>query len=224
MSVKDREVNNMTENNREHYPTLEEVNAVRELHDRLICCSYSTHSGGMMFNSDSSLYISVEIKNGEQLITRTDKEAFKDSVTAVYKAKTDVLSEIKALTDRENMAAWHQLKYYQEFFATDVSYGEGCWLVFEDDSEKLRTMRNIDFQAVRQQGAGAAADEFRRILVSAAEQGELVSGGAEDLTPDTDGFTVPPADTKPREGTPCPSCGAEGNTGRFCRECGHKLF
>lgn len=216
--------------NEEKYPTLKEVNAVRETHDRLTACSYNLHDGGMMYNSNSSDCISIRLENGEQIITQTVKLPFGESMTAVYRAAGDVLSRVKELVDRENMAAWSALRFRQQFFVTDVSHSEGIWLCFEDGEERQPVSRNINVQAVRQQGAGAVADEFHSLLSSALEGAELISGGINK--PGTiSGITVMPGTTSQPdpaakgdvpEGV-CPVCGASGNTGRFCCECGTRL-
>lgn len=214
----------MDGNNKKEYPTLKEVSSVKEVHDRLISCSYSTHRGGMMFNSDSSEYISVELKDGEQIITQTLKKQFENSITNRYKAKNDVLAEVKALADRENMAAWSALKYYQEFFATDISYSEGMTLIFEDGTDKPGIIKNIDLQAVRQQGAGDTANEYYSILSCAAKLGELIQEKDTQvgIIPETPGFSSLPTDAAPSGGRICKCCGAV-NSGKFCSECGSKL-
>lgn len=206
------------------YPSLKEVKAKVEKHGILTGCSLSYYSGGMMFNSNSSDSISVDMKNGEVTITQRVKPAFQGETTTVYRAKTDVLGEVRKLVDRENMAAWDVLEYVREFVVYDQSSSAGMSLYFDDKEfgGNPYESKHINLQAVRQQGAGDVEDEYCKILhdaIKAAEVIEVTQGKNSGMGSMGMGMMV----NAPAEGCwQCPECNYNKNKGKFCTECGRK--
>ena len=191
-------------------------------HGALAGCSLSLGESGMMMNSNSHYYVSVDVNDGVQIITVRNKKAFEGETVSVYKAKTDVLGQVRELAERENMAAWGELKYIREYVVYDYSASAGMTLYYDDTAlgGYKKTPVNIDLMAVRQQGAGAVEDEYRKILdegIAAAELMSAEQGGS----PFGMGKAAPVPDEQPAEGCwKCPCCGYAGNKGRFCSESG----
>ena len=217
-------------------PTIEELSAKREVHGELIGFSYSASSNGMAMNSNSLHHISVDMKNGEQIITHSEKAAFGSEVTKIYKAAGDVLSELRKVIDRENISAWDALKFVDMYQMTDYSSSHGMTLYFKDDPDIAfaDVRKYIDLKAVSQQGRNDVTNELHGILTAGIESAELISEETKPSkgpnmlfmgmgTPNTPGADEP-EQTIPDPNTPrCPSCGYSGEMGKFCPECGSRI-
>lgn len=207
------------------YPSLSEVKAAVEKHDILTGCSLSYHSSGMMFNSTSSDYISVDLKDGEVKITHTVKLPFQEEKTTIYRATTDVLGEVRKLVDRENMAAWDKLKYFQEYVVLDQSSSSGMSLYFDDRSlgGKPYEIKHINLDAVRQQGAGNVEKEYSSILHDAINAAKVIEIKESENPNGTMFMGMGMMSEGPAPGCwKCPECNYNKNEGKFCTECGRK--
>ena len=210
----------MTENNKP--VSINDLKDKKTEHGALAGCSLSLGESGMMMNSNSHYYVSVDVNDGVQIITVRNKKAFEGETVSVYKAKTDVLGQVRELAERENMAAWGELKSIREYVVYDYSASAGMTLYYDDTAlgGYKKTSVNIDLMAVRQQGAGAVEDEYRKILDEGIASAELMSA-EQGGSPFGMGKAAPVPDEQPAEGCwKCPCCGFAGNKGRFCSECG----
>ncbi|SEL51881.1 hypothetical protein SAMN02910353_02804 [Ruminococcus sp. YRD2003] len=158
-------------------PSLEEVKAVLTPHGKLVRCSYFASSCGMAFNSNTLLDISVVLADGVQKISYTEKKAFHPTVATVYIPKQDVLAEVQALVERENLAAWSALEYHDPFQCTDYSSSASISLNFDDSPiggrKSVRAVVNVS--AACQHGGGEVIQQFRDILETAVQDAEDVS-------------------------------------------------
>ena len=210
------------------YPTIEELKAVKTPHGGLVGCSYSASSNGMMYNSNTLYYISLDKTDEGQVITVRKKESLCSETQSVYKTTEDVLAKISVLAERENMSAWGGLKYRQEYIVYDYSSSCGLTLYYDDTAlgGYKKTPVNINADAVFQQGGGDVVKEFVAILEEGVNSAEFISENApEPNTPNVFGnlsiFRPEPDEKPPAAGSwRCPCCGCDTNTGRFCCECG----
>lgn len=203
-------------------PSLDEVRKNKEQHGELVSCSYSVSSGGMMLGSDSLTYISAQKKADAVYITVSSKVPFGEKTTVVYKANRSALKSIEELIERENLAAWSGLRYFEKYHMTDVSRSAGISLTFDDTAigGQPYSMRQIDLLAVRQQGGGEIEDEFFKLLTASYSGCEIVS---EETLTDLlrSAFGVSTAKDEASQGCwVCRVCNYTRNIGRFCSECG----
>ena len=217
-----------------NYPTIEELKEKTVAHGNLVGCSYSASSSGMMYNSNALYYISVDADDEGQLITLRRKQSLQNETQSTYRSAADILALINALAERENMPAWGELEYRQEYVVFDYSQSEGLTLYYDDTPTGgyKKTPVNINAQAVRQQGRGDVIKEFVDILEKGIDNAEVIEEAAPTPpAPDMRGLMLfkdidntPKAE--PKEPAPgcwcCPCCGCVTNTGRFCCECGSK--
>ncbi len=193
-------------------------------HGALVSCSLSLSESGMMMNSNSNYYVGVTAGMEGQMITVRQKKPFESETATCYKATTDILGQVSELAQRENMSAWGELRYVQEFVVFDHSSSAGMTLYYDDTpvGGQINTSVNIDLKAVRQQGAGDVEDEYRRILDEGIASAEFIGRGQND-NPLVMAAGAPLPDEAPALGCwKCPCCGYALNEGRFCRECGSK--
>lgn len=206
--------------------TIEQLKDKENTHGELVGCSYSSSSSGMMFNSNTLYYVSVDKQQSGQIITVRSKESLRDEISSTYKAKSDVLAAVSELADRENMQAWGELEYKQDFIVYDYSASEGVTLYYDDTPSGgyKKTPVSINAKAVRQQGRADVIDGLAAILEKGIEEAELISqqpspadgNGMLANAPVTD-------DVQPDDDCwKCPFCGCVTNRGRFCCECGSK--
>jgi hypothetical protein len=204
--------------------TLEDVKNRHEPHGRLIGCAYFAHSNGMMFNSNTLLDTSLMLVDGEQQISSTVKAAFQPTIKTVYRLKQDALAVVQALVEQENLAAWSALKYHNMFQCTDYSSSAKISLDFDDRSVggAPRVYVSIDVDAACQHGGGDVITRFRELLDDAVKDAEVISSETGEnpsgfmMGMGMMGVSAPP----PAGSWKCKSCGKEGNTSKFCPECG----
>ena len=224
-------------------PTIKELEKKREKHGELIYCSWSSRSSGMMFGSDSYTDITLKKENGTVTFTNKSKPPFGALTSMVYSVGGEVFLPLKELIEKENIAAWTELRYVGRQDITDVTFGESVSFVFDD-----RTVgglpyvhRGVNVQAVRQQGRGDTIDRLRELLISSADGGTLISeetgsvptpgmfspdGGAGfmhgsmNMLSDPDNMLPPGVFEEPDGKWVCSNCGRAGNDSRFCPDCG----
>ena len=208
----------------------------KEEHGELISIAYISSSSGMMFNSDTLNSLTLERDGEHAKLTVREKQSGGGTETSVYKAELSIFDKLRAIIDRENVAAWSALKYVELFQVMDYSSSEGLTLIFDDSSigGSRRAWRDIDCKAVEQQGRKDVISEIRAIL-AVEGRGELISKSSQPVpSMGVMGFTM-------GGGVPvglmgmgmaaammaqtagswiCPVCGESTNKGKFCTECG----
>ena len=145
----------------------------KEEHGELISIAYISSSSGMMFNSDTLNSLTLERDGEHAKLTVREKQSGGGTETSVYKAELSLFDKLRAIIDRENVAAWSALKYVELFQVMDYSSSEGLTLIFDDSSigGSRRAWRDIDCKAVEQQAhhlgsfglKHAAGDAARKI-------------------------------------------------------------
>ena len=215
-------------------PTLEEVKSRHIPHGRLVGCSYHASSCGMMYNSDTLLYITVSLRNGQQQIAYTEKQAFQPTIRTEYIPNQDVLAALNELVERENLAAWSVLEYHDPFKCTDYSSSASIDLRFDDSSlgGSKSALAVIKVSAACQHGGGDVIQQFRNILETAVQNAKVLSSTKFETANAALGMmgmmAMPPQSAEvpetvlPDGAWKCPNCGFDSNTGKFCVECGTK--
>ena len=211
----------------------------KEEHGELVSVSYSSSSSGMMMNSNTLFSLMLEREGEHAKLTVREKQSGGGTETSVYKAELSLFDKLREIIDRENVAAWSQLKYVELFQMTDYSSSEGLTLIFDDQSlgGNPRVWKNIDCKAADQQGRRDVISEIRAIL-AVEGRGELISKSSQPASVmGVMGFTMGAgapvgmmgmgmaaammAQSAESSGTwLCPHCGENKNKGKFCMECG----
>ena len=221
-------------------PSLEKVKSTVTPHGSLIGCAYYASSSGMQINSNTLLRISLSLADGVQQIICTKKEAFQQTTTTVYRPKRDILAEIRKLVERENLAAWSALEFHDPFPCKDYSSSSSISLYFDDNSVggQFNVCVSINVSAACQHGGGDIIRIYRDLLENEIQDAEVISvDQGEPMLGTLNGFcmmgmipkkpiakTIPSAGQiqQPDSAWNCKVCGSNGNTGKYCPECGAK--
>lgn len=158
-----------------------------EKHGRLTGCTYSLHDGGTAKNSDSFIYLSVQFRDGGQLITLERKEAFGGKTVQVCRPKSDVLGLVSEFIGKYNFAALADLEEDDELTARNGStHSEDATLFFDDTllGSCTSVSRSISFTTVRQCGGEAMCDKYAKLLFAAVCGSELISERTTDGSPE----------------------------------------
>jgi len=213
--------------------TIEQLKKRPVPHGKLVGCSYYAYTTAMQFNSDTMVNISVSLVNGVQHISYKKKEAFCSASALLCRPNQDVLAMLGELAGQENMAAWSELKYHEQFQRTDWSSGASLTLFFDDRETGggAETKVMIDVNAAYQCGGGAVIKRFYSILEDAVKDAQVlkeVKGarpnfGMMSMLYIPDEPPAPAAPSEPPAGAwQCKNCGFTANTGKFCTECGSR--
>ena len=225
-----------------HIPTLKEVRSKETEHGELLGLRWYSSSSGMMIGSISQYSLSLMKDNGRYVLTEVSMPVYEPIVTRKYLASEEILEKIRAIVDKENLAAWSYLRVDQDkkLQIFDYSGSTSLTLIFDDTPYGgwKEAQYAINLEAAQQQGGDDVLLEIRdlmkegcndpaRMIETKTEPNPYVkdlpiSMGTTPLAPENDvkkpsgnGYVIA------EDGSwTCPSCGAKGNTGRFCYECG----
>ena len=227
----------------EHYPTLKEVRSLREKHGPLIAVNWAYHASGMMMGDVSSNELDLRRNGGKLQLTHRKMDAYCPIVISIYEAEESLLEQLQAISDRENLPAWDHLKVDPDkrLMVLDFSSSSSIQLVYDDSDigSIPRFHSNIDEEAVNQQDGDDVYDEIIDLLKKACrvenlkerreETNPYAPHGAPWAKEKNDEMIEPEQPVKKsgehvieQDGSwTCGCCGARGNTGRFCWECGY---
>ena len=224
--------------------SLAEAKSRKEAHGRLLSCEYSGWSSGMMMNSyrSSSWKLTRESGSPQLIVTDLQQNTYKN--TAFYRADEALFQEAEALIRQENLASWEGLQEIPEkrMQIMDYSGGANVTLSFDDHpgTQFPPVIRTVNCTAAEHHGGGDVILRLRTLLQSAARPECFVSEKKETMEDPGPGFFMgmgmgaagkqvrpqetpakpAPAETAPDGSWTCPMCHAEGNTGKFCFNCG----
>ena len=217
------------------YPTLKDVKQMNIPHGKLIAADRHSSSHGMMALSGVSDTFTLKEVNGEYVLLHSHKTDMDGTTEKLYRADAQALQKIAEIAERENLYAWGEMQIDPEKDSRpkiyDFSSSSGITL-YTDDSIQNRFSFNCD--TARYYGAGDVIDEINKIFSSYITDENFIS---EKQIPITDpnilemkkNYFKMPIGVDPSKQTPlsanlgawkCPECNAEGNTGKFCTECG----
>ncbi len=227
----------------EHYPTLKEVRSLRETHGPLIAVNWVYHASGMMMGDGSSDDLDLRRNDGKLQLTHRKMDAYCPIIISIYEAEESLLEQLQAISDRENLPAWEYLKVNPDkrLMVLDFSSSSSIRLVYDDsDIGSIPCFQsNIDEEAVSQQDGDEVYDEIVSLLREACREENLKERREETNPYAPDGppwakeehdETIEPEQPVKKVGEhviekdgswTCGHCGAKGNTGRFCCECGY---
>ena len=156
-----------------------------EKHGRLVCCTYSLHEGGAEKNGDSFIYVTVQVRDGGQVINIERKEAFGGKSVLVCRPKTDVLAAVSEFTEKNNFAALADIEEEDTASQGETARSEEAVLYFDDSilGNCTSVSRSIDLLTVRSSGGGAMCDEYAKLLFNAVCGSEPVSERTTDGSP-----------------------------------------
>ncbi len=227
----------------EHYPTLKEVRSLRETHGPLIAVNWVYHASGMMMGDVSSDELDLRRNDGKLQLTHRKMDAYCPIIISIYEAEESLLEQLQQISDRENLPAWDHLKVDpdQRLMVLDFSSSSSIRLVYDDSliGSIPHFQSNIDREAVNQQGGDDVYDEIVSLLRAACREENLkerrketnphAPHGAPWVKKKTNRPEKPDKPEKKageheisEDGSwTCGKCGARGNTGKFCCECGY---
>ena len=210
--------------------------ALEEKHGKLLGCSYSDYSSGMMMNSNSLNSYDLQIKdNDESVLTVRTKAPFGKTFISTLRIKDEDLKELSEYIEESRFWAFNKLKYHQDpnFVVYDYSLSSGFSLIFDDRAfgGSPFTFLSINAQAMNQFGFSETGTKLSTILIGLQGKGELLS--AKEEGEDSNFFNTMSMNTKPEkpkqetelseDNEVCPCCGYKPVTGKFCPECGTRV-
>ena len=218
------------------YPSVKQLRKLQEDHGPLIEVLWSNYSSGMMMGSVARSSIRIYRENGEVRVMNRDMRVYEPEYTSVYEADEGLLEKLQNISDRENLPLWGLLKAdpQKTLQVLDYSSVSTITLTYDDCQigDRLPLTVCFSWEAVRQQNATDVWGEIVDILRRGIDPLRLLESRKEK-NPYRNPFTSlfngqrgsDAADKKAVAkdgGWQCPECGAEGNTGKFCAECGSR--
>ena len=207
--------------------TLAEARKMKTDHGPLLACGWSHSSSGMMMNSRKSETATIEwAADGSAVLRIEKKEGNGARETGVYRVDEKVSAAILALIERENLAAWEYLAYdpSREPQILDFSSSSNLFLRFDESGSGLKWPVSVTVGTGQadQNGGGKILSEFHDLVYRCRTPENLLS---EEKTPGKKPDPFGPVMTPPAAGTwKCAVCGAEGNPGKFCSNCGSPRY
>ena len=210
--------------------------ALEEKHGKLIGCSYSAHSSGMMMNSNSLNSYDLRVnENGESIMTVRAKAAFGKTYISKFRIKDEDLKELSDFIQESRFWAFSKLEYHQDprYVIYDYSSSSGFSLILDDSAFGGSSFNylSINAQAMSQYGFSETGTKLSTILIGLQSKGELLS--TEEEGEDSNFFNTMSMNTEPTEpkqevelsedNEVCPCCGYKPVTGKFCPECGARV-
>ncbi|MBQ6654407.1 MAG: hypothetical protein IJM79_02660 [Erysipelotrichaceae bacterium] len=231
----------MNSENGNQYPTLKQIRSLREEHGPLIAVHWSTSSSGMMAGSYARSSLKLYRDNGEARLLHKDMKVYEPEYICLYVADEELFDELQRLSERENLPVWGLLKAdpAQVLQVYDYSSSSSIELTYDDGQiggDKPFTVF-LNWEAVRQQNATDVWGEIveimrrgidpQRLLDSRKEKNPYRNPFASLFNGKRDGDaedkkTAAKSVCQKDGSWQCPECGAEGNTGKFCAECGSR--
>ena len=212
------------------------LKALEDRHGKLVHCSSSYTSSGMMMNSNSLISYELKIEeNDKSVLTVRNKQPFKKCVITTYSIMDKDLKDICDFVEENRFWAFSELEYYQDpnYIVFDYSSSSSISLGFDDRSVggSPYSYLSINDQAMSQHGFGELSTKFTAQLSSLMEKGRILSfseeGEDSNFFNNMSVFTdkeKPEQKIEPDEGNNvCPSCGYHPVEGKFCPECGYRV-
>ena len=185
-------------------------------------------------------------KDGQVLITTHQEQDFGDPLVTVYQAATDVLREIEAFAEQENLPALSKLDGSM-MRGTGARIWHSIQLDYDSPNENGAPLPTIvvDVLGLLEYDLESVKDAFLALLRNAiknakvlSREGERSAGPMEAFLKQMIGMNGPSAAAAPApvntasndagqaasqtaaDTWNCPSCGAKGNRHQFCPNCG----
>lgn len=211
-----------------NYETYEE--ALKERHGKMLSCSSSSSSGGMMANSNSLLNYHLDIKDNDgSILTVENKKPFEKAFRYTYRIKDEDLKDLYEYIEENRFWAFSRLETYQDprFVVYDYSSNSGFSLCYDDTSigGKSYVYLHIDRNAMHQYKFDKQALDYDSLICALEKKGELLTSeesGHSSFFPE-DPETVSNDIKTDSDGKRCPCCGYRPVSGRFCPECGSEI-
>ena len=210
--------------------TLAEARALKLDHGPLTACGWSHSVSGMMMNSGELETATVEwAADGTAVLRIEKKEGNGAEEKSVYRVDQKVSEAIRSLIERENLAAWEYLAYdpSRELRVYDCSFSSHLFLRFDESGSGFKWPVDVKVGTGQadQNGGGKILTEFHDLVYRCKTPENLIS---EEKTPgkkpDWFGSNAPVMTPPAGSRWKCAVCGAEGNPGKFCPECGSPRF
>lgn len=89
------------------YPKLSECRKIREKHGPVIAVETYSYSCGMMYNSNQTVYQTIERSgDGKVRVTVRKKAGNEPEASGSAETESDILSRVQEISDRENLPCW----------------------------------------------------------------------------------------------------------------------
>ena len=221
------------------YPDLKECRSITEHHGPVTAVETDSFSSGMMMGSNTSYTQTVEKiggKDGTVRVTVRMTRGNGPEVSCSKETESDIFARVQEISDRENLPAWH-------YVCTDPSIpvdtsmipldytSRSCLNIYYDDSliTGFPLAKRTIGEKARKMGGEKVDNEITQMINECVKR-----SGAKDELPEA--ASSPAANTHEPvipvnaftgfgmigiQGWDC-VCGAKGNTGKFCSNCGIK--
>lgn len=218
------------------FPTLEQVRQMNVRHGKPTAFESSSSSHGMMAFSGTHNTLTLKEADGQFVILHVHSTDMDGRTETLYSADAEIMQKLTEITDRENLYAWTELRIdpndeHRPVPVYDFSYSAGFCIITDD---RYANRFYINCETARFYGGGSVIDEVTDLMNSYLTDERKLS---EKSFPPTDPrvielkksfFKMPMSADPPKPDTmaaliggwKCPECNAEGNTGKFCVNCG----
>ncbi len=204
----------------EQYPTLDEVKAAVAVHGPLVKLETSSWSIGMMYGSRTEDSQTLTCRPGSPAtLVVSHRQELNGGTAVTYRVDEATAEAVRALVERENMAAWGALRERPippELRPTDVSGGSSLSLTFDGPNKYV----SISRAAVWQQGGGPVLEELNALLLGCQTPENVVS--TEQLPAGQAQGMLGLMSMMQSDQWLCSACGTMQNGGKYCRNCGAK--
>ena len=221
---------------KEGFVSIEDVKDKREPHGKLVSCEWNSYSSGMSMFSAVTDNRTLKITENGWVIENEHKQEGTCHTKKLYRADDDMINKIALIAERENLTAWDELYIDSQKdprpMVLDYSSSAAIVLVYNDSAVggRPKVSFNIQIDLANFFGGGSVIDEITQMFRNAMNDQALIS--SEELPVERRGpfmgMGIAENVQQPEEsdnilsdGTwKCPECGFEGNTGKYCPQCG----
>lgn len=199
---------------------LETARAKNVSHGPLRSAVWHHYSSGMMMDSSVSENTAMEWQaDGTVILRVTVTRGSRHTEERLYRVDGETAKEVIALTEKENLAGWGNLRYdpSEEPIIYDYSSDTSVRLSFSGTRPVT-----IGYKAAMQNGGADVLSRLHDLLMRCAREDCLISSSERHGTP-TPLMEMGMGMRTAGEWT-CPACGYARNSGKFCSECGEARF
>ena len=212
----------MTKNQEPKKYTLAQVRRMKQENGVLQAVQWVSRMSGMAMNSYEKTVLFMDLRQECPVLTEEETKGMNRRTVRVWQSDSGTARKLRDLVQSENLASWSLLEEEQlpdNMILRDMSSESYITLRFSDTGNgSSETAYTVNVHAAGRQGGWPVLEKLKAWMTACRIPENLIR---EELPEPEE---IPAYAQIPRvrkEGTwICPECRADGNTGKFCTECG----